>query len=105
MCQALASATGDDPQTAFTVGLLSVVDALLDCSLAEALAGLPLDQDVASALLRREGRLGDLFGRVLAYERGDFVSATRAPLDAATLTRAYLQAIEWSSALLGGMPA
>jgi EAL and modified HD-GYP domain-containing signal transduction protein len=105
MCQALAGATGDDPQTAFTVGLLSVVDALLDCPLDEALAGLPIDEKVAAALLDREGRLGDLLGRVLAYERGDFAAATREPLDSPTLTRAYLQAIEWSSALLGGVPA
>jgi EAL and modified HD-GYP domain-containing signal transduction protein len=105
MCQALAAATGDDPQRAFTVGLLSVVDALLDCPLAEALAGLPIAAEVASALLRREGRLGDLFERVLAYERGDFAAATRSPLDPPTLTRAYLQAIEWSSELLGAVPA
>ena len=60
----------------------------------------------ADAGLRANVRLlGDLLGRVLAYERGDFAAATREPLDSPTLTRAYLQAIEWSSALLGGMPA
>ena len=104
MCEALAGVTGDERQTAFTVGLLSVVDALLDCPLADALAELPIDEAVAAALLRREGRLGDLLGRVVAYERGDFFEATRPPLDSATLTRAYLHAIEWSSTLLGSAP-
>jgi EAL and modified HD-GYP domain-containing signal transduction protein len=105
MCEALAAVTGDDRQTGFTVGLLSVVDALLDCALDEALADLPIDEEVAAALLRGEGNLGDLLGRVIAYERGDFAEATRPPLDPPTLTRAYLQAIEWSSALLGRAPA
>jgi hypothetical protein len=57
-----------------------------------------------SALLEREGWLGNLFGRVTDDERGDFVHATRAPLDPATLTRAYLAAIESSTALMSQAP-
>jgi EAL and modified HD-GYP domain-containing signal transduction protein len=105
MCEALAAETRGDPEAAFTTGLLSVVDALLGCSISEAVADLPLSADVEGALLRRDGPLGDLLTRVVAYERGEFAAATRAPLDAELLTRAYVEAIAWAAELMGDTPA
>ena len=58
MCEALARSLSGDTLSAYTVGLLSVVDALLDCTLAAAVADLPIDAEVAGALLEREGWLG-----------------------------------------------
>ena len=104
MCEALARSLSGDTLSAYTVGLLSVVDALLDCTLAAAVEDLPIDAEVAGALVEREGWIGNLLGRVTDYERGDFVHATRAPLDPATLTRAYLAAIESSTALMSQVP-
>ena len=80
MCEHLASATRTDPQRAFTVGLLSLADALLDCPLAQAIAHLPINPTLTDALLQHGGELGDLLQRALAYEQGDFAVATRAPL-------------------------
>ena len=105
MCSALAEATGDDPESAFTVGLLSVVDALLDCPLSDAVADLPIRADIADALLRREGSLGALLDRVVAHERGAFEAATGPPLDPSILTRAYVDAIEWSAQMLSQAPS
>jgi EAL and modified HD-GYP domain-containing signal transduction protein len=105
MCERLAQAGSDDGQAAFTVGLLSVVDAMLDCPMADAVADLPIESSLAGALLERTGHLGDLLGRVIAYERGDFTTATAAPLNAPRLTRAYLEAIEWSTEMMSQAPA
>jgi EAL and modified HD-GYP domain-containing signal transduction protein len=104
MCESLAQATAQNTDSAFTVGLLSVVDALLDTPLSQAVADLPLNPEVRAALLKRDGHLGDILARTIAYERGDFDVATRAPLDPAILTRAYLDAIEWSGELMSNAP-
>jgi c-di-GMP phosphodiesterase len=104
MCENLAPTTSTDPQAAFTVGLLSLLDALLDCPLTEALAELPIHQILSDAILEQKGQLGDVLERVLAYEHGDFATATRPPLNSQALTHAYFQAIEWSTQLLGQNP-
>ncbi len=96
MCERLARGVGVAPGEAFLAGLLSAVDALVDLPLAEALDEVPIPDRLRVALLKHEGQLGDLLERVLAYERGDFAAATRPPLDAATLTRAYLSATAWA---------
>jgi EAL and modified HD-GYP domain-containing signal transduction protein len=74
ICQLLAGARAGgpaDPDSAFAVGLLSVLDALTGAPLEEALRELPLEDDVCAALLRRQGPLGELLGRACAAERGE----------------------------------
>ena len=49
------------------------------------------------AVARREGSLGDLVARVVAHEQGDFAAAAAPPLDARTVTNAYIEAIDWAT--------
>jgi EAL and modified HD-GYP domain-containing signal transduction protein len=90
----LAHRREGDTDVAFSVGLLSVADALLGVPMDEALAGLPLADSVTAALLRREGPDGTALAAVLDYEWGT------APLDApggpAGLHEAYAEALTWS---------
>jgi len=105
MCEELAKATkGAQPARAFTVGLFSTLDAVMDRSLPEVLADLPLSEDIAEALLRRRGALGTQLEIVLALERGDW---SRIPVDAPQLYTAYLSALGWVAAMedeLAGAP-
>jgi len=72
LCEVLARREGaPDPDCAFAVGLLSVLDAISGLPLAEALRELPLEEQVRAALLRREGPAGALLGRACAAERGE----------------------------------
>jgi c-di-GMP phosphodiesterase len=105
MCRSLAEATEQDPERAFLVGLLSVADALVDRPLPDVIAELPIGADLADALLEGAGPLGDLLARVIAHERADFAAASAYPLDARTTTRAYIEAVDWSTRLVGSVAA
>jgi EAL and modified HD-GYP domain-containing signal transduction protein len=61
----------------FLTGLLSVVDALTDHPMEEALAPLGLSEDVRSALLTGGAPLGDVLHFVLAWERGHWDEVDR----------------------------
>jgi EAL and modified HD-GYP domain-containing signal transduction protein len=86
----LAERRGGDTEIAFSVGLLSVADALLGVPMDEALAGLPLHHAVIDALVHRHGPDGLALDAVLAFEWG------LAPLGAAEGPDAYTEALSWS---------
>lgn len=97
MCERLAAAlTEPDRDAAFTVGLFSALDALMDMPLPDLLGALPLSEDVNAALLTREGALGNLLTVVLHYERGEFDQIKCHLLSKEDLTDIYLHATEWA---------
>jgi len=57
--------------SAFTVGLLSVIDTLFRTPMADLIVELPLSQDIADALLGRGGELGQVLDTIRAYEAAD----------------------------------
>ena len=95
LCELLAK----DPvesERAFTVGLFSVVDGLLDTPMDELLSDLPFDGRTTDALLAHEGPEGRLLDAVLAYENGHFEVCARAGLALAEVGRAYRDAVAWT---------
>ena len=71
LCETSATERGGVcSNAAFLAGLLSVLDALLDVPMHEAVARLPLTDELSAALLDREGPLGQLLERVTAIEEG-----------------------------------
>jgi EAL and modified HD-GYP domain-containing signal transduction protein len=98
MCERLAQAmTHDGRDTFFLVGLFSVLDALLDRPLPEALAELPLTDNILQALLYHTGTLGETLECVLAYERGDWEQVSCQNLDHEVIADAYLEALRWAA--------
>lgn len=95
MCEALATEEGDcEANQAFTVGLFSVLDALLEQPMDALLENVTFSPPVHDALLVREGALGALLGRVIDYEEGRW---DRLDDDAAgRYRRAYIEAANWS---------
>ncbi len=77
----------------FTVGLFSVIDALLDTPMEDALANIPLARDLREALIRHVGPAGQLLECVTALETGEFELAESILPDAGML---YMSAIEWA---------
>lgn len=99
MCQQLAVKSGHcDPATAYTVGLFSVLDALLDWPMEAILAELPIAESVSRALLEYEGPAGDILRCTVGYEAGHFRDAALIHLTIGDLSSAYLTAISWADA-------
>ncbi len=104
MCELLAGALGSvSREAAFLTGLLSVLDAVLDRPLREALAEVPLASEVEAALLEREGLLGLVLRAVLAYETGDWDAAPALPLAPGLLTDAYIDALAFAAEILAAL--
>ena len=96
-CELLATETpGGDPRRAYTTGLLSVIDGLLDTPLPELLDQLALDERLARALLDHDGPEGRLLHAVLAYERGDFSAAETLHPHPELLAGHYRSALAWA---------
>ncbi len=98
MCETMARALKvKNPEVQFTVGLFSVLDAIMDMPLQEILSQVPLSKEVQLALLSHEGELGDLLKCVLAYEKGEWADVGYKNLSADTISDAYLEAVDWST--------
>jgi EAL and modified HD-GYP domain-containing signal transduction protein len=97
MCELLAAPMGEDePDRFFLVGLFSVLEGLMGARMDELLESLPLSEDIRAALIRGEGRGGELLRAVLAYERGDWDHVAIDGVEDSTIREAYLTAIAWA---------
>ena len=98
MCSLLAAALGREEVDAyFTIGLLSVLDALLDMDMEKVLDMLTMSGEINGALLDREGEGGAILDLVLRYEQGEWESLHHDKLDKETIKEAYLQAVSWAT--------
>jgi EAL and modified HD-GYP domain-containing signal transduction protein len=59
---------------AYLLGMFSTLGTLMQCNLEEALAQLPVADEIKLALLKGEGRTGELYKLVIAYEKADWVT-------------------------------
>jgi EAL and modified HD-GYP domain-containing signal transduction protein len=101
MCSNVAESTGrPDPASYFTVGVLSVLDALMDVPMRHLVSPLPLADDVKDALVAREGDKGGVLTAAVAYEQAAWDQLDEAGLAPATLTESYLSALSWSERVL-----
>ncbi len=82
-------------ESMFTVGLFSVLDALVGMPMQEVLVNLPLAQEVAIAIAHREGPYGRVLLGIEAHERGDWNGVERAGLDLSVLSPAWMDALMW----------
>ncbi len=82
----------------FSVGLFSILDALMDMSLEEILETLPLTEEVSLALLSHTGKMGEVLQNIKYYEQGDWDTLMHL-IDHSAYRKAYLQAIKWASDL------
>jgi EAL and modified HD-GYP domain-containing signal transduction protein len=97
MAEGLAKAmNAPQPESFFTVGLFSALDALMDNSMEEILTQLPLADHIAAALLHRRGIHGDILDCVLAYERGQWENLGCSQLGTHKIRDCYLDALQWA---------
>ena len=110
MCEMLAESSRLPlvKDKAFLTGIFSLLDALLDNSLEQLLALLPLEPEVQGALLNRQGPLGQMLTLLDAYERADWAQISaccqRLGLKEEMVAKSYQHALKWSSAYLEQTP-
>lgn len=99
MCEKLSDGmTGINRRTAFMVGLMSMMDALMGVSLVELLSQLPLSSEIKNAILYRQGKLGQLLNLVIAFEHAKL--AGKSANLVAKLNEAWMESQIWSNEIM-----
>jgi c-di-GMP phosphodiesterase len=107
-CELVAKANGErQTDTYFLVGLFSILDALMDLPMAEAIGSLPLSEEISQALVSQKGNLGEVLRFIQIYERGqwDDVLKMKPSFKPEGFSAAYLEAVRWTIEALRAMNA
>jgi EAL and modified HD-GYP domain-containing signal transduction protein len=87
----------------FLMGLLSVMDAILDQPLDSILAELPVRSEIKEALQARTGLYWQLLELATAHERADWekvsVLVSETGMKEEQVSALYVSAVDWSTAL------
>jgi EAL and modified HD-GYP domain-containing signal transduction protein len=98
MCEEMAVELGtEDPDSAFLVGLLSLLDSMVDVPMADLMRELPLAPRIRAALVSHEGPAGAILKAVLAWERGDMAEFPRCGIAHATAMKGWLHSLTRST--------
>ena len=101
MCELLAKYAGMPwLDSYFTVGLFSALDVLMKQPLSKLITGLPLSDEIKSAILRREGEMGEALLCVLAYENNDWSKIKYRDLEPDKISKAGCKAFIWTTGLM-----
>lgn len=82
------------PETAYTVGLLSVLDAMMARPMSELVKELPLPDDIKRAISQREGKYGRFLDHTVRMERNEWPDDTCPGVSPADLAEAYAASAE-----------
>lgn len=92
--------TPKEADEVFVVGILSVIDALLEMPMQDALAQLNLPEAVTEALLHRRGKYAPYLRLAIACEESDQTTldtlAAQCDLDAEMVNRRHVDALAWA---------
>ena len=100
MCELLAIEMKiESPDSAFLVGILSMMDKLLDEPLDKLCLQLPLTNEIEKALLNQKGKLGEVLRLTIAFEDANLNTTSSAVLE--KLNRCYLNSVSWTTQMLG----
>lgn len=98
------STRGDSPEELFTLGIFSLIDALLDQPMEKIMEQLPLSPRITDALVRREGAIANYLNLAEVYEKADWNEVLdycrRLDVDEAELPSIYIDACSWSSEII-----
>jgi c-di-GMP-related signal transduction protein len=102
-CELLAPKVAHGESDLFLMGLLSLIDAMLETPMEAVLEKIPLDVPTKSVLLGQPSVLRPVFQLMLAHESGEWETATALSeglrLDADDVAACYWQAQQWARKL------
>ncbi|WP_019894994.1 EAL and HDOD domain-containing protein [Hydrogenovibrio halophilus] len=100
-CEKIGRHLQDLPaETFFTIGLFSVLDAMMDLRLPDVLSQLNLDDRVMLALLDFEGEAGRTLKAALAIEQGNIDFERPGDLTPGWLSQSYLEAMAYANGVM-----
>ncbi|MDH5216906.1 MAG: HDOD domain-containing protein [Gammaproteobacteria bacterium] len=103
MCELLANNAGvEKANSYFTVGLFSLLDAMLDIRMSDILKDLPLEQRLNTALIEHKEAEGFALQCVIDYEEGRWDDMKYSDLSNTVIGKVYLEAIQWADQLMQG---
>jgi len=98
MCERLGQRLGfPSPESYFTLGLLSVLEALYELPIEEILDKLSLTDDVVEALTKGTGKMGLVLSCVKAYEEGEWMELKHLQLEPSVIRDLYVEAVDWAN--------
>lgn len=101
-CELTASkmSIGDNSSSAFLVGMLSLIDAMLDSDIHELLSNMPLSENIQKALIDKKGSLALIVELSRYLETGDWQQvdsvAQHLSLNPAEIMSCYEDAADWA---------
>ncbi len=104
-CERLASKIQHSDSDLFLMGLLSLMDAILEIPMASVLESIPVDHEIKKALRGEDSRLRPLYTLMLALESGEWDKAAestkRLNLTENEVSESYWQAMLWARGVAG----
>jgi EAL and modified HD-GYP domain-containing signal transduction protein len=104
-CELMAQVKGDglDPSELFTMGLFSLIDAILDDTMENLLSKLPLTDEIKKALLEKDGKLYHYLELTIAYQTADWDKVSKIAkeirIDESKLPEYFSEAVGWADGL------
>jgi len=88
----------------FQMGLLSLMDAILEIHMKEVLEGLPLEEDSKTVLLENKGPLAPVYDLMLAMEAGIWPKietlSSQLGIDQDFIAKSYWDAMDWAQSIV-----
>lgn len=105
-CELLSPKIKHGESDLFLLGLLSLMDSILELPMPEVLEKVPLDQETKAVLLGEGSHLRPLYQLMLAQESGDWQASAEVTrslkLSESDVAETYWQAMQWAREMNGG---
>jgi len=105
-CELLSPKIAHGDSDLFLMGLISLMDVILETPMQQILDNIPLDQETNAVLLGGAGRLRPLYQLMLAQESGEWAAASELAshlhLDENEVAECYWRAMQWARDVTGG---
>jgi len=99
------STSSVDNSALFTLGLFSLIDAIMDEDIKGLMEKLPLSDSIKGALVNNEGHLADYLGLASFYENGDWEGvhkiAESVGIKDEKIPELYMDAVGWADSIAG----
>jgi len=101
LCELLGKASKyRDESELFTLGLFSLIDAVLDDTMENLMSRLPFSEDIKGALIKGAGGLANYINIVSCYEKGDWEGvsemASKIGVNEEKVAEYYMDAVGWA---------
>lgn len=101
MCEMLGKALGESQtETYFLIGLLSVLDAIMDIPMDQVVESLSLVPEISGALIARSGKPGLVLTGVIATESGIWDYVLQLGIRPDDWREIYFESVQWSNVIM-----